>query len=39
MYEYEAFLSYISNIKDIDLKTNFKNDDEYLNLIKGVSNL
>ncbi|WP_394883285.1 class B sortase [Clostridium baratii] len=35
-YEYEIFSSYISNAKDIDLKTNFENDDEYLKYIDDI---
>lgn len=35
-YEYEIFSSYISNAEDIDLKTNFKNDDEYLKYIDDI---
>ena len=35
-YEYKIFSSYISNAKDIDLKTNFENDDEYLKYIDSI---
>ena len=35
-YKYEIFSSYISNAKDIDLKTNFENDDEYLKYIDDI---
>ncbi|MGV3073723.1 class B sortase [Clostridium baratii] len=35
-YEYEIFSSYISNAEDIDLKTNFENDDEYLKYIDDI---
>ncbi|STA98768.1 class B sortase [Clostridium baratii] len=35
-YEYEIFSSYISNAKEIDLRTNFKNDDEYLKYIEDI---
>lgn len=35
-YEYEIFSSYISNAGDVDLKTNFKNDDEYLKYIDNI---
>lgn len=35
-YKYEIFSSYISNAEDIDLKTNFKNDDEYLKYIDDI---
>lgn len=35
-YEYEIFSSYISNAKDIDLKTNFENEGEYLKYIDDI---
>lgn len=35
-YEYGIFSYYISNAKDIDLKTSFKNDDEYLKYIDDI---
>ena len=35
-YEYEIFSSYISNSEDINLKINFKNDDEYLKYIEDI---
>ncbi|MFR9239371.1 MAG: class B sortase [Clostridium baratii] len=35
-YEYEIFSSYISNVKDVDLKINFKNEDEYLKYIDDI---
>ena len=35
-YEYKIFSSYISNAKDLDLKINFKSEDEYLNYIKDI---
>ena len=35
-YEYEIFSSYISNAKDVDLKINFENDDEYLKYIDDI---
>lgn len=35
-YEYEIFSSYISNAKDIDLISKFKNDDEYLKYIDDI---
>ena len=35
-YEYEIFSSYISNSEDINLKINFKNDDEYLKYIGDI---
>lgn len=35
-YEYEVFSYYISNDKDINLKTNFENDDEYLKYIECI---
>lgn len=35
-YEYEIFSAYISNAKNINLRTNFKNDDEYLKYIEGI---
>ncbi len=35
-YEYEIFSSYISNSEDINLKTNFENDDEYLKYIDDI---
>ncbi|CUP97794.1 class B sortase [Clostridium baratii] len=35
-YEYEIFSSYISNAKDIDLKTNFENEEEYLKYIDDI---
>ncbi|WP_338627162.1 class B sortase [Clostridium baratii] len=35
-YEYEIFSSYISNAKNINLRINFKNDDEYLKYIEDI---
>ncbi|KJU72110.1 class B sortase [Clostridium baratii] len=35
-YEYEIFSSYISNAKDIDLISKFKNDDGYLKYIDDI---
>ena len=35
-YEYEIFSSYISNAKDVDLKINFKSEDEYLKYIEDI---
>ena len=35
-YEYEIFSSYISDSEDINLKINFKNDDEYLKYIEDI---
>ena len=35
-YEYEIFSSYISNSEDMNLKTNFENDDEYLKYIDDI---
>ena len=35
-YEYEIFSSYISNVKDVDLKINFKSKDEYLKYIDDI---
>lgn len=35
-YEYEIFSSYVSTAKDIDLKINFKNNDEYLEYIEDI---
>lgn len=35
-YEYEIFSSYISNSEDIDLKTNFENEEEYLKYIDDI---
>lgn len=35
-YEYEIFSSYISDSEDINLKINFKNDDEYLKYIGDI---
>ncbi|MBS6007225.1 MAG: class B sortase [Clostridium baratii] len=35
-YEYEIFSAYISNAEDINLRTNFKNDTEYLKYIDSV---
>ncbi|CUP48123.1 sortase B [Clostridium baratii] len=35
-YEYEIFSSYISNAKDVDLKINFKSEDEYLKYIDDI---
>ncbi|AQM59041.1 class B sortase [Clostridium baratii] len=35
-YEYEIFSSYISNAKDIDLISKFKNDDGYLEYIDDI---
>ena len=36
MYEYEIFSSYISNAKDVDLKINFKSEEEYLKYIDDI---
>ena len=35
-YEYEIFSAYISNAKNINLRINFKNDDEYLKYIEDI---